>query len=140
MEDLIKFADQNLAEAVESGYDEAAIRYWLGYLNGVRAEKKATVEMNKINYEDRKKVYQAALRKWGADLQTMMAVEEMSELTKEICKIKRGKMDLDALADEIADVTIMLEQLREIYGLNDAVCDHMDAKILRLQSRVGGAL
>ena len=140
MEDLIKFADQNLAEAVESGYDEAAIRYWLGYLNGVRAEKKATGEMNKINYEDRKKVYQAALNKWGADLQTMMAVEEMSELTKEICKIKRGKMDLDALADEIADVTIMLEQLREIYGLNDAVCDHMDAKILRLQRRVGGAL
>ena len=139
MEDLIKFADKNLAEAVESGYDEAAIRYWLGYLNGVRAEKKATVEMNKINYEDRKKVYQAALGKWGADLQTMMAVEEMSELTKEICKIKRVKMDLDALADEIADVTIMLEQLREIYGLNDAVCDHMDAKILRLQSRVGGA-
>ena len=140
MEDLIKFADKNLTEAVESGYDEAAIRYWLGYLNGVRAEKKATVEMNKINYEDRKKVYQAALRKWGADLQTMMAVEEMSELTKEICKIKRGKMDLDALADEIADVTIMLEQLREIYGLNDVVCDHIDAKILRLQSRVGGAL
>lgn len=140
MEDLIKFADKNLTEAVESGYDEAAIRYWLGYLNGVRAEKKATVEMNKINYEGRKKVYQAALRKWGADLQTMMAVEEMSELTKEICKIKRGKMDLDALADEIADVTIMLEQLRMIYGLNDAVCDHMDAKILRLQSRVGGAL
>ena len=140
MEDLIKFADKNLAEAVESGYDEAAIRYWLGYLNGVRAEKKATGEMNKINYEDRKKVYQAALNKWGADLQTMMAVEEMSELTKEICKIKRGKMDLDALADEIADVTIMLEQLREIYGLNDAVCDHMDAKILRLQRRVGGAL
>ncbi len=139
MEDLIKFADKNLTEAVESGYDEAAIRYWLGYLNGVRAEKKATVEMNKINYEDRKKVYQAAMRKWGVDLQTMMAVEEMSELTKEICKIKRGKMDLDALADEIADVTIMLEQLREIYGLNDAVCDHMDAKILRLQSRVGGA-
>lgn len=140
MEDLIKFADKNLTEAVESGYDEAAIRYWLGYLNGVRAEKKATVEMNKINYEDRKKVYQAALNKWGVDLQTMIAVEEMSELTKEICKIKRGKMDLDALADEIADVTIMLEQLREIYGLNDAVCDHMDAKILRLQSRVGGAL
>ena len=140
MDDLIKFADKNLAEAVESGYDEAAIRYWLGYLNGVRAEKKATVEMNKINYEDRKKVYQVALRKWGADLQTMMAVEEMSELTKEICKIKRGKTDLDALADEIADVTIMLEQMREIYGLNDAVCDHMDAKILRLQSRVGGAL
>ena len=73
-------------------------------------------------------------------VQNFTSVEEMSELTKEICKIKRGKIDLDALADEIADVTIMLEQLRGIYGLNDAVCDHMDAKILRLQSRVGGAL
>ena len=33
-------------------------------------------------------------------------------------------------------MTIMLEQLRLIYGLNDAVCDHMDKKIARLKSRL----
>ena len=67
----------------------------------------------------------------------MMAVEEMSELTKEICKIWRGKIDREALADEIADVTSMLEQLRLIYNVNDAVCAHMDKKIRRLKGRLG---
>lgn len=57
-------------------------------------------------------------------------------LTKEICKLYRGKRDMDALAEEIADVTIMLEQLRLIYDINDLVCAHMDAKVLRLQNRV----
>jgi len=93
--------------------------------------------MNKITYEERRATYKAALRKWGIDAQVLMAIEEMSELTKEICKIHRGKADMEALADEIADVAIMLEQLRLIYDLNDKVCEHMDYKIQRLQSRVG---
>lgn len=92
--------------------------------------------VNKVTYEERKVIYEAALEKWGEQSQTMMAVEEMSELTKEICKLYRGKHDMDALAEEIADVTIMLEQLRLIYGINDLVRAHMDAKVLRLQARV----
>ena len=87
--------------------------------------------MNAIDYERRKATYQVALEAWGPEAQTKMAVEEMSELTKEICKIWRGKID------EIADVTIMLEQLRLIYNVNDAVCAHMDKKIRRLKGRLG---
>ena len=93
--------------------------------------------MNAIDYERRKATYQVALEAWGPEAQTMMAVEEMSELTKEICKIWRGKIDREALADEIADVTIMLEQLRLIYNVHDAVCAHMDKKIRRLKGRLG---
>lgn len=93
--------------------------------------------MNAIDYERRKATYQVALEAWGPEAQTKMAVEEMSELTKEICKIWRGKIDREALADEIADVTIMLEQLRLIYNVNDAVCAHMDKKIQRLKGRLG---
>ena len=92
--------------------------------------------VNKVTYEERKAIYEAALEKWGEQAQTMMAVEEMSELTKEICKLYRGKRDMGALAEEIADVTIMLEQLRLIYDINDLVCWYMDAKVLRLQNRV----
>lgn len=95
--------------------------------------------MNKINYDERKTTYRVAIRKFGIDAQVLMAIEEMSELTKEICKIPRGKKNLEALADEIADVTIMLEQLRLIYDLNDAVCEHMDMKIRRLQERLSMA-
>ena len=40
------------------------------------------------------------------------------------------------MAEEIADVTIMLEQLGLIYDINDLVCWYMDAKVLRLQNRV----
>ena len=91
--------------------------------------------MNKVTYEARKGIYKNAVAKWGAEKQMIVAMEEMSELTKELCKIIRGKKDLEALAEEIADVTIMLEQLRLIYDLNDKVCAHMDYKVRRLQSR-----
>lgn len=94
--------------------------------------------MSNIGYDDRKSVYVTAIEKWGIDAQACMAIEEMSELTKEICKVRRGKNDLDALADEIADVTIILEQLRIMFNLNDLVCQHMDTKITRLKSRLAG--
>ena len=93
--------------------------------------------MNAIPYQERKAVYEVALEQWGSQAQTMMAVEEMSELTKEICKLFRNQGDKDALADEIADVTITLEQLRMMYGLNDKVCERMDYKIRRLEERLG---
>lgn len=92
--------------------------------------------MNRISYAERVHIYRAVIYAWGAENQEKMVVEEMSELTKEICKHWRGRDNLDAIADEIADVTIMLEQLRLIYNLNDAVRAHMDKKILRLQDRL----
>lgn len=92
--------------------------------------------MNAISYDERRAVYAKALAAYGAEAQTRMAIEEMSELTKELCKIGRGKRDMDALADEIADVTIMMEQLRMIYGINELVCEHMDAKVDRLNDRL----
>jgi len=93
--------------------------------------------MNKITYEERKVVYEKALQTWGDRTQTMMAIEEMSELTKELCKNFRGQPNIDSIAEEIADVTIMLEQQRIIFGLNDAVCAYMDLKIQRLKRRLG---
>lgn len=92
--------------------------------------------MNKITYEERQPVYEAAIAKWGAEAQAWMVIEEMSELAKELCKARRGKNDPVALADEVADVTIMLEQVRLMFGLNDLVSERMDAKIKRLCARL----
>lgn len=92
--------------------------------------------MNKIIYEQRKKVYAAALRTYGVNIQAVVAIEELSEVQKEICKALRGECNTDNLAEEIADATIMLEQLRDIFDINDAVCEKMDEKVERLQRRV----
>lgn len=93
--------------------------------------------MNQIGYEERKQTYAHALFRYGPEAQIMMAIEEMSELMKELSKRRRGRDNLAAIAEEIADTTIMLEQLRLIFDVNDAVCAQIDNKILRLQQRVG---
>lgn len=93
--------------------------------------------MKEITYAERKVTYNEALRKNGLETQMRKAVEEMSELTKEICKIGSGEGSAVALADEIADVTIMLEQMALFFDVNDTVDEHMDMKIRRLQDRVG---
>lgn len=89
--------------------------------------------MNKISHEERAQVYAMALDKFGADKQLVVAIEEMSEVQKEICKAIRGKVDLMHLAEEVADATIMLEQIRLMFGINGEVCTVMDAKVERLR-------
>lgn len=92
--------------------------------------------MNKIPYEERVKTYTNALCRYGRNAQMVVALEELSECQKEICKILRGGGDLEHLAEEIADATIMLEQLQLIFTINDLVCQKMDEKILRLENRL----
>jgi NTP pyrophosphatase (non-canonical NTP hydrolase) len=92
--------------------------------------------MNKITYEERKAVYDAALGKWGAKMQATVAIEEMSEVIKEITKMLRGELDREHMAEEIADATIMLEQLRQMLNINDSVCSWMDYKVAELKRRV----
>ena len=90
-----------------------------------------------VSFEERNTVYEAAFRKYGPEAQTQMAIEEMSELIKEICKIFRGKGALEHLAEEVADVLITIEQLQLIYDIGDQVDKHMDRKIRWLQERLG---
>lgn len=93
---------------------------------------------NKITYEERKVIYEMAITKYGQMNQIIKAVEEMSELTKELCKllVNDSKYSIECIAEEIADVTIMMEQLRLIFDINDEVCTMMDSKIRRLENRI----
>lgn len=77
-----------------------------------------------------------AIDRYGTEAQLMMVLEEMSELQKEICKFFRGKRDPDAIADEVADVEIMLEQVKIIFDLHGEVNEHIDRKIERLKHRL----
>ena len=90
--------------------------------------------MNKIPYEQRAQVYTNALVCYGENTQMVIALEELSEVQKEICKRLRGYSNDEHLAEEIADATIMLEQIRLFFGLNDLVCEKMDDKVRRLDA------
>lgn len=56
---------------------------------------------------------------YGADHQKDKLFEEMAELQKEVCKEKDGKGDIPHIAEELADVSIMLQQMQLIYGITD---------------------
>lgn len=92
--------------------------------------------MNKITCEERAEVYNEALDTYGEDCQLVVALEELSEVQKEICKALRGEARPIFLAEEIADATIMLEQVRQIFHINDQVCSIMDVKVERLRQRI----
>lgn len=92
--------------------------------------------MNKITYEQRCRVYMNALITNGDKVQMTKAVEELGECIQAICKVMIGGENFDHLAEEVADATIVLEQMRLLFNINDRVCEYMDAKVLRLDEKL----
>lgn len=81
-------------------------------------------------------LYRAAIKAWGAEAQTKMVFEEIAEFQEAICKCGRGRDTAEHVAEEIADVQIMLEQMAVLYGVENAVADYREIKLTRLASRV----
>lgn len=77
-----------------------------------------------------------AIKEFGQCNQKIKAIEEMSELIKEICKEKVGETKLKNIVDEIADVEIMIEQLKIIYDAIELVDERKKYKINRLKERI----
>lgn len=81
-------------------------------------------------------LYAAAVKKYGKISQLIMCMEEMAELTKEISKSIGGVDNSSAISEEIADVEIMLEQLRVIYHNRSEVDTIKADKLRRLAYRM----
>lgn len=88
-------------------------------------------------YKDPIPVLKKAICKYGKQAQLDVAVEEMAELTKEIIKSKRGASNYHQIVEELADVYIMMTQIKLIYGIYDEeLINAMDLKIARLEKRL----
>lgn len=80
-----------------------------------------------------------AINTFGLDSQRMMMIEEMSELTKAISKFYRAKdieeeaAAVESIKEEIADVQIVLDQMKIIFG--DTVANE-NYKLRRLEKRI----
>jgi UDP-N-acetylmuramyl tripeptide synthase len=90
---------------------------------------------------DRQQIYKQILSQFGNTMQTIVAIEEMSELQKALAKYLRGLQYhdfADILADireEIADVQIMLDQLKMIFDDGQTVEKIIDEKLQRTVDR-----
>lgn len=87
--------------------------------------------------EDVHMIEKAAIDKYGKTLQTVVAIEELSELIKELTKKIRGKDNHDAIVEEIADVYITIDQVMMMNGIQlYEVVDKMSEKLERLRERM----
>lgn len=83
----------------------------------------------------RDEIYVLALKKYGIEKQMIKCIEELSELQKELCKHSLGQGNIEHITEEIADVEIMLEQMK--IGLDIGLCDLDDVKTRKL-NRLSG--
>ena len=79
-------------------------------------------------------ILKTAIRTYGEQAQERQAVEECSELILAICHKHRGREH--NIPEEIADVEIMLEQLKIINNCRDEVEKIHKEKINRLFQKV----
>lgn len=84
-----------------------------------------------------KLIFEQAIRTYGKESQRKMVLEEVAELQKEICKLWRGRDNVQAIAEEVADVEIMLDQLKLILDIEEDVQRFREKKITRLKERLG---
>ncbi len=88
-------------------------------------------------------LYHDAFKAFGSIHQRIKAVEEMSELSKEILKninndIRNENEDrLDAISEEMADVLITLDQMRLFYGNDELIENFKEVKLKRLRNEIG---
>lgn len=90
-----------------------------------------------FSYVD-EKAFREAVETWGEDAQIDMAVEECGELIVALEHLKRGRANEDDVAEELADIRIMYEQLSRMIGqerVNRRVLQKMD----RLRERIDEA-
>lgn len=82
-------------------------------------------------------ILERAIETYGKDMQLTVAVEEFSELIKEICKHKRGNDNRDAIIEEIVDCLIMMEQLKIIFDIKESETNAVFyEKFARLERRL----
>ena len=85
--------------------------------------------------EKRIETYKEAISKWGEDAQINMLYEECGELLTAVARFRRGRMNHQDVMTELADVSIMVEQLAAFYG-TDRFEAEKERKLERLKNKL----
>lgn len=103
----------------------------------IEALRQANEELRfNLSAQEGDEICWAALETFGKSSQMQVAIEEMSELTKELCKNGRGQENTTHIAEEIADVEIMLRQMKMLFDCTGQVDGFRWYKLERLAGRI----
>ena len=98
-------------------------------------DRKREVGMNNIVID--KEIVKETIEHYGKEMQSIVVMEECSELVQAVSKELRNKSDKDHLTEEMADVYICLELLKQIYGItNSNIQNWIDVKQKRAVERI----
>jgi len=78
-------------------------------------------------------LYRRTIQKWGEAAQYDQAIEECAELIATLQHFARGKVDQQAVIDELADVTLMVGQLSWMFG-EERVQQAVAEKLVKLNA------
>ena len=82
-------------------------------------------------------IEQRVIEKFGKEKQTIIAMEEMAELTKELSKSLRGADNRQQILEEVADVEICLSEIRLMHNIQlNELAAMMDKKLKRTEERL----
>lgn len=70
------------------------------------------------------------------NFESLCLLEEMAELQDALCKFKRGRRTAEDIAEEIADVGIMLDQAKLIFHVEEEVEAQRARKVARVEERL----
>lgn len=71
------------------------------------------------------------LNSQSVDINKTIVIEELSELQKELCKDLRGYDRREEIKEEMADVYICLQLLKQIYNFSDEDLEKMYERKMR---------
>jgi len=83
-----------------------------------------------------KALYIHAIEKWGKQAQFIMVQEECMELILAVSRYIRDRVASSAVLEEVADVSLMIEQLQVILDIPDKVLDSVRKRKLNRLSRL----
>lgn len=89
-----------------------------------------------IFYNEVAEIYRRAFDTYGRLAQMLVCMEEMAELQKELCKNTRGADNVEHIAEELADVQIMTEQMSLLFGCEGLAANYRQMKLERLRARL----
>ena len=78
-------------------------------------------------------VVKKSIEHYGKEVQSTVCMEECAELIQAISKEKRGKSDKCNLSEEMADVIICSEMLKQIYNITE---DEIYSWVINKQERI----